>query len=55
MSTTKLVDFGRRLVFGLKDKILAVGIEHVISSPMIRAKRTAEMELSIYNPNGTSS
>ncbi len=28
---------------GLKEKILAVGIEHVISSPMLWTKRTSEL------------
>lgn len=28
---------------GLKDKILSIGIEHVVSSPLLRARKTAEL------------
>ena len=41
-----LTEKGITQALGLKDKILAVGIEHVISSPMIRAKKTAEIAWS---------
>lgn len=41
-----LTEKGIAQALGLKDKILAVGIEHVISSPMIRAKKTAEIAWS---------
>lgn len=38
-----LTEKGMAQALGLKDKVLAVGIEHVISSPMLRAKRTSEL------------
>lgn len=38
-----LTEKGIAQALGLKEKILAVGIEHVISSSMLRAKRTAEI------------
>lgn len=41
-----LTEKGMEQALGLKDKILAIGIEHVISSPMVRAKKTAEIAWS---------
>jgi len=38
-----LTEKGIAQALGLKDKILTAGIEHVISSPMLRAKRTSEL------------
>ncbi len=41
-----LTEKGIAQAFSLKDKILAAGIKHVISSPMIRALKTAEIAWS---------
>jgi probable phosphoglycerate mutase len=38
-----LTEKGIAQALGLKEKLLAVGIEHVISSPMLRAKKTSEL------------
>lgn len=41
-----LTEKGMTQALHLKSKILAMGIKHVISSPLIRAKRTAEIAWS---------
>lgn len=38
-----LTEKGSKQGLGLKDKLLAVGIKHVVSSPMLRAKSTSEL------------
>ena len=42
-SDSPLTAKGRAQAHSLKDKLAAIGIDHVISSPMIRAKKTAEI------------
>ena len=46
-----LTEKGIAQALDLKDKILAVGIEHLISSPMVRAKKTAEIAWLVIGDN----